>query len=179
MTTWRKASIEMVLGVIAVTIGCGGMEPAVDDEEACAVSGAEAVPGSVLRPGALKGDRFTPFAEGDPLEIIDAPQGGTWVMPAARFTGVSAEGTLSADVSLDGVQVVGELREARVRLEEVPGGALQVAYIPIPIGGDARGISAEGVSGRAARLRVEFLDACERLVEEEVGVTLRYHAGEP
>lgn len=77
--------------------------------------------------GILLDDTFVPLDEGDPVEIINGFQGGTWVHLSLRVAGMPANGLIRASL--------GDISEVRyglklVRTEE---GYLESYDIPLPV----------------------------------------------
>jgi len=158
----------IIAGLLSLAIpACA--EPDAGPVDACAgvTDTGEAAGASSAATGTLDGERFVSFADGDRLLIIDGLQGGTWVMPAARFAGVSREGELGASIELETGAPVSAIDGVPVRLDEA-GAGLQLDFVPIPVG------DAADLSGRPAVLRVELVDACGRVAEGAIGIVLQY-----
>lgn len=71
----------MLIAIAAIGVGCGSeaIDPA-------------------LEVGFVRAGVFEPLAEGDPCTVVQAPQGGYWVMPTLRATGVAPQVTAACTV---------------------------------------------------------------------------------
>lgn len=166
-----------LVALLAVLGGCGAetetsttlLSGAV--RPACAMDAEASVE---LTLGATEGGVFTPIRAGDPLVIIDGRQGGTWVMPTLRLAGGASVGVVSGSITLLGGEDVGLLPETSVYAEPLEGGALEIEYVPIPIGDNPDGSLPQGIAGSPATVRLSYTGSrCER-GSLEVAVVLEY-----
>lgn len=114
---------------------------------------------------------FDPLQPGDDLPIIFGLQGGTWVMPAIRATGLLPVVTVDATIMTESGDVVGALRGDRKRMAPQPNGALDIEAIPIPIV-PPRGTEMDALYGQAATITLSIEDEEGRKVETSVEVVL-------
>lgn len=171
MSMATRAAFALCAAWTALTMmGCGGAEPAAM-EDACADVTAQA---SDVLTGTMSGDRFSAFAGGDRLVIIDGRQGGTWIMPAAAFHGVKLSGELSAEVKLSTGEIVGSIAGISTQPDPAQDGGGELEYVPIPIGQRSDQIHADMLMGRAATLHMSFTDVCGQVAEGSVDMVLEY-----
>ncbi len=114
--------------------------------------------------GQLVDGRFVPVEEGDPVEVIDGFQGGTWVHLSIRVAGLEPDGVVEARL--------GEISEVRfgLRLTRTPEGYLEAHDIPMPVPLSDEDIAA--LEGQRVTLEASFSSA-EQSVTQARGVTLR------
>lgn len=117
---------------------------------------------------------FEPLNEGDELPIIFGLQGGTWVMPAIRCTGMAVSVEVTASVVTESGEEVGVLPSDGMRLLPQPDGSLHIEAIPIPIGhpGTASNQPIDDLYGQNAVLTISVLDSGGRRAEAHIDLVL-------
>lgn len=75
---------------------------------------------------------YRALRDGDPCPIVFGLQGGTWIMPAVRATGLGGYPRIGCRVETDAGERVGEAT-TQVRLYLATDGALEVQSFPIAI----------------------------------------------
>jgi len=117
---------------------------------------------------------FDELNEGDDLPIIFGLQGGTWVMPAIRCTGMAVSVEVTASVVTENGEDVGILPADGMRLLPQPDGSLHIEAIPIPIGhpGTASNDPFDYLYGQNAILTISVVDSGGRRAEAHIDVVL-------
>lgn len=108
--------------------------------------------------GVYREQLFRPLADGDEVEVVYGFQGGTWMMPALRCTGVTETVTLSARLTLDDGELLGVVPPYDIRLDRTPDGPLDANAIPIPVEREDPAEPLEDIFGREAELVLELSD---------------------
>ncbi len=119
-------------------------------------------PGTILTQlGRWEGDSFVPWPEagGASLEVINASQGGTWVMPAMRVAGSTPKTIVECTITTDEGERVGRMQSA---VKFFPGdpGWLDIEFLPIRIRRDAEhsGQPLEGIFGSEVTFDLQVTD---------------------
>ncbi|MCP4502235.1 MAG: hypothetical protein GY822_19935 [Deltaproteobacteria bacterium] len=170
-------SLCALLPVVSVATGCE--EPVLIDPEVTFTLREEIVaigdPGMFL--GIYEEQLFRPLepsGTGTPPEIpiIYGFQGGTWLMPAVRCTGVSQTITFTADLSGPNAEVLGHVPPSRVRLDLTPDGTLDANALPIPVErADPENDVIEDLYGQEGHVFIQGVDASGEIISLEMAVT--------
>ena len=75
---------------------------------------------------------YRPLAPGDDCPIVHGLQGGTWVMPALRSTGIGAFAEITCRIETDGGEAVGMV-SGKTQLYLAGDGFFELQAFPIPI----------------------------------------------
>jgi hypothetical protein len=145
----------LLLAVVCGLWGCGGQEaetiymdyPVEFDGD----GQVEVDP--MLTAGVYLEPTFVPLEAGDPMEVINGFQGGTWIHLSVRAVGVRADGLIRASLTTQGGQELSQIRYG-LKLGRTPEGTLDAYDIPLPMRYSDQEL--EALFGQTARLEVEF-----------------------
>lgn len=99
---------------------------------------------------------FNPFSSHANAPISPGQQGGLWVMPALRTTGIRNPVRLRATITTADGEVVGTTVVASVRMRVSPNGACEILALPVPIQHAADAAAPiDDLYGVAAKLKIE------------------------
>lgn len=119
-------------------------------------------PGTILvQLGAWQGDVFVPWpADGGAfLDVVDASQGGTWVMPAMRLAGSAPKTIVECTITTADGERVGHMQSS---VKFFPGdpGWLDIEFLPVRIrrSADHAGEPLEAIFGGEATIELEVVD---------------------
>lgn len=112
----------------------------------------------MLTAGVYREPAFIPLEPGDPMEVINGFQGGTWIHLSVRAVGVRSDGLIRASLLGDQGQELSQIRYG-LKLARTPEGHLEAYDIPLPMRYSDEEL--EGLFGQTARLQVEFEAAGE------------------
>jgi hypothetical protein len=144
-------------------LACSGGD---SNAEACAPSAAS------LEIGWLDSGSFSAFESGNAIAVVHGVQGGTWVMPAIRFSGVTSGGSLSGTMTLDSGVLLGESHRPNVRLVNAADGSALLQSFPVPVGTAAGSPDVSEVNGANALFVVTYEDSACGQVELALPVVL-------
>ena len=131
-----KSICLISLSFVAVATGCGDWAMEAQPVGACgdAIGPLTRTGPPVLLIGQPGEDPFIPLQSNDELPISFGFQGGYWIMPTLRTTGLHIACTISADLIVETGERVGFLVDSEVCLVPSSQGTLDLESLPIPVG---------------------------------------------
>lgn len=108
--------------------------------------------------GIYEEQLFTPLQNGDEIPVVNGFQGGTWIMPALRCTGVTETVSMEAQLILETGEVLGVVDSFDSRLDRTPAGSLDANAVPVPVNREDPTMPLDDVFGQTATFRIQLRD---------------------
>jgi hypothetical protein len=148
-----------ILALVWTSIGCSSPVPGADPQCAATNPASGSTYESTVAFGRMSGNGFSALEAGGEVAVVHGFQGGTWIMPAMRLTGVTADGHMVASLTLVEGLLLGR-SELDLRLDLQPDGSLLLEYLPVPAP-QVEGLPALAeIDGSQATLDATFKDVC-------------------
>lgn len=158
-TQYARSIVLLFAGLLATqTTACREIL-LVDPEVTYAESlGAEVIGEFSLALGIYEEQLFNTLEHGDEIPVVNGFQGGTWIMPALRCTGVTETVSLEAELVLENGEVLGQVDSFDSRLDRTPAGSLDANAVPVPVNREDPSLPLDDIFGQTATFRIQLRD---------------------